>query len=91
MWREFFYINGRLSKFGFSNYNRLAFHDTDSFFISTKRKRTDLEVKEMQILLEENRTLAIEDSFLGYNVSSHFIRVYGSVVDWSSITHKVRH
>ena len=67
----------------------LFFFLPDSFFIASRRQRSLLEKKEMELLLRSNRFLPLERSLLGSNLANHYLRVYGEIIDWSSIIGQV--
>ena len=66
-----------------------ALSDTDSLLLSIQRTRSELERYELHILLKGKMSIPFHESLTAKTLAMGFIRVFGRVLDWSSIDNEV--
>ena len=64
--------------------------DTDSLLISSNKNRSKFEAAEVRALLQQDRQIPWHESLVGHTLASDFVRVYGRILDWSSINNEVQ-
>ena len=63
--------------------------DTDSLMICLQRPRTALERHELRTLLTNGLSIPYHESLVGTTLARDFIRIFGRILDWSSIDNEV--
>ena len=84
IWKSYLMLGTRLAKYALSN-SRLCLTDTDSLLISSQRQRSRFEEQEIRQLLQTNTKIPFHQSRTGKFLGHSLIKVFGDVLDYSSI------
>lgn len=58
---------------------------SSGFFMSYQRRRTPLEMEEVNTLLAANQRIPFYQSLTAQRMTTHYLATFGSILDWSSI------
>ena len=59
---------------------------SSGFFMSYQRRRTPLEMEEVNTLLAANQRIPFYQSLTAQRMTTHYLSTFGSILDWSSIS-----